>query len=373
MRTTLIPPSGWNEVWRSRQGSGCGRKLLITGAAGQLGQALVRRPAGRAGRWWPPTPMTWTSPTPRWCSGELSRQRPEVVINAAAATRVDDLESDPDRGAPGQRPGTPEPGGGLPAPGSEIDSPVHGLCLRRGQIRALCGVGRHGSPVGLWPEQAPGRRVGAAAVPRPLHRAHGLALRRCPAPISLPLFWPGRADRPGGAEVVHDQRGTPTSALALAPQLLALASTEAFGTYHATCQGETTWYEFAVVILERAGFEERKVRPLPTEISPARPPAGKLILENCLLKLERLDLMPSWEEAWQTGSGNDTGGSYDHGVGDGGGRFHRRQFCPLFPAPAPGMDHHQPGPPHLCWESGKPGGVGGRPRAYPGAHGGYPR
>ena len=33
---------------------------------------------------------------PQLVQGELSRQRPEVVINAAAATRVDDLESDPD-------------------------------------------------------------------------------------------------------------------------------------------------------------------------------------------------------------------------------------------------------------------------------------
>ena len=71
-------------------------KLLITGAAGQLGQALVQA-AGRQGWEVAATDvpdLDITDPQAVW--GELSRQRPEVVINAAAATRVDDLESDPD-------------------------------------------------------------------------------------------------------------------------------------------------------------------------------------------------------------------------------------------------------------------------------------
>jgi dTDP-4-dehydrorhamnose reductase len=99
-------------------------------------------------------------------------------------------------------------------------------------------------------------------------------------------------------KVVQDQRGTPTSAPALAAQVLALAGTEAFGTYHATCQGETTWYEFALLILERAGLTV-KVRPCTTEEfpRPARRPANS-VLENRLLKLEGLDLMPSWQEAY---------------------------------------------------------------------------
>ena len=78
-----------------REGSVAGR-LLITGAAGQLGQALVQE-AGRQG--WEAAAtdahnLDITDPEAVW--DELSRRRPEVVINAAAATRVDDLESDPD-------------------------------------------------------------------------------------------------------------------------------------------------------------------------------------------------------------------------------------------------------------------------------------
>jgi dTDP-4-dehydrorhamnose reductase len=61
-----------------------------------LGQALVQE-AGRQG--WEAAAtdahnLDITDAGAVW--RELSRQRPEVVINAAAATRVDDLESDPD-------------------------------------------------------------------------------------------------------------------------------------------------------------------------------------------------------------------------------------------------------------------------------------
>jgi dTDP-4-dehydrorhamnose reductase len=98
--------------------------------------------------------------------------------------------------------------------------------------------------------------------------------------------------------VVHDQRGTPTSTLALAPQLLALAQTQAFGTYHATCQGETTWFEFARYILNKAGLET-PVRPCTTAEYPlpARRPANS-VLENLMLRLQGLDLMPPWQEAY---------------------------------------------------------------------------
>ena len=94
-----------------------------------------------------------------------------------------------------------------------------------------------------------------------------------------------RARTGQGLQVVADQRGTPTSALALAPQLLALAETEAFGTYHATCRGEATWYEFALHILGRAGLAV-PVTPCATAEypRPACRPANS-VLENRMLRL----------------------------------------------------------------------------------------
>ncbi|MFZ0214556.1 MAG: dTDP-4-dehydrorhamnose reductase, partial [Candidatus Dormiibacterota bacterium] len=55
--------------------------------------------------------------------------------------------------------------------------------------------------------------------------------------------------------VVDDQVMTPTPTFDLARQLSALADHEAFGTYHATCQGECSWYEFAGEIFRLAGLQ----------------------------------------------------------------------------------------------------------------------
>ena len=71
-------------------------KLLITGAAGQLGQAL-RREAGIRG--WETAAMDVEEldiTDPQAILRQVRRHRPEVVVNAAAATRVDDLETDQD-------------------------------------------------------------------------------------------------------------------------------------------------------------------------------------------------------------------------------------------------------------------------------------
>jgi dTDP-4-dehydrorhamnose reductase len=102
-----------------------------------------------------------------------------------------------------------------------------------------------------------------------------------------------------GLKVVNDQRGTPTSAQALAPQLLELAKTEAFGTYHATCQGETTWYDFAHLIIETAGLKT-PIEPCSTaEFPRPAPRPANSVLTNRLLQLHGLDCMPSWETAYQ--------------------------------------------------------------------------
>ena len=71
-------------------------KLLIAGADGQLGQALMRE-ATRRGLEAVATDVAQMDITdPEAVRRYLARHRPEVVVNAAAATRVDDLEADPD-------------------------------------------------------------------------------------------------------------------------------------------------------------------------------------------------------------------------------------------------------------------------------------
>lgn len=98
-------------------------------------------------------------------------------------------------------------------------------------------------------------------------------------------------------KVVNDQVGTPTSTVDLARCILALIQTEHYGIYHGTCEGECTWYDFARRILSLKGID-RKVKPISTEELnlPAKRPAYS-VLENFMLEMIGLNNFRHWEEA----------------------------------------------------------------------------
>jgi dTDP-4-dehydrorhamnose reductase len=97
--------------------------------------------------------------------------------------------------------------------------------------------------------------------------------------------------------VVNDQRGTPSCATDLAREIVQIMTTELYGTYHCTSQGECTWYDFAVEIFRCANLEV-KIRPVSTEEypRPAKRPKNS-VLDNYLLRLQGLDIMPDWRDA----------------------------------------------------------------------------
>lgn len=97
--------------------------------------------------------------------------------------------------------------------------------------------------------------------------------------------------------VVNDQTGTPTSADELAKMILAVMHSDYYGTYHGTCEGEATWYEFACEIF-RLAKEQVKVVPITTEEFPtaaSRPLYS--VLENKRLKELFPFRMKGWKEA----------------------------------------------------------------------------
>lgn len=92
-------------------------------------------------------------------------------------------------------------------------------------------------------------------------------------------------------------RMAPTATVPLAENMHSLLQTNEFGLYHMSCQGETTWYEFARAILERVG-SNTKVTRVPNDFFPTpfkRPESTYLI--NAALQARGLDQMPHWEEA----------------------------------------------------------------------------
>ena len=99
-------------------------------------------------------------------------------------------------------------------------------------------------------------------------------------------------------KVVNDQHGNPTSALAVARNLKNIIDRpELTGIFHMTCEGEATWYEFALEIFRLAG-KEQKVQPCTTDEFP-RPAPRPLNsrLEKKRLRLENLPSMPDWHDA----------------------------------------------------------------------------
>ena len=110
------------------------------------------------------------------------------------------------------------------------------------------------------------------------------------------------SDNHDEVSVVMDQLGTPTSALELARMIHALESTELYGIYHATCEGDTNWAAFAETIFKKAG-KNTKVNYVTSaqykEMNPksANRPAYS-ILENAALKRRLPSFsMAMWEDA----------------------------------------------------------------------------
>ena len=98
-------------------------------------------------------------------------------------------------------------------------------------------------------------------------------------------------------KVVSDQHGNPTSTTAVARQLRnILAKPELVGTFHLTCEGEATWFEFAQEIFRLAG-KTQAVSPCTTDEfpRPAPRPANSALAKTVLAKLGFA--MPRWQDA----------------------------------------------------------------------------
>ncbi len=112
----------------------------------------------------------------------------------------------------------------------------------------------------------------------------------------------------GACRVVCDQRGNPTNAADLAHHLLKLATSEEYGIYHGTGNGECSWYEFTQEIIALSGIDAT-VSPCTTEEfpSPAKRPAYSS-LDNLMFRSTVGDEFRPWKEAlasfFQNGGGN---------------------------------------------------------------------
>ena len=79
----------------------------------------------------------------------------------------------------------------------------------------------------------------------------------------------------GELAFVDDQRGCPSFTADLAVGIRRLAAARVPGLFHMTNQGAVSWYEFVRSVLESAGHDPAKVRPIKTDELDPPPPAPR--------------------------------------------------------------------------------------------------
>lgn len=103
------------------------------------------------------------------------------------------------------------------------------------------------------------------------------------------------ASRPA-LDVVNDQRGCPTYSVDLARALMGLCRRQARGIVHTTNAGECSWFEFAREIVKGAGLPT-EVRPVSSQqmARPAPRPAYSVLSSRSLQQYGVS--LPSWQDA----------------------------------------------------------------------------
>ena len=209
----------------------------------------------------------------------LRRHRPDVVVNCAAWTAVDDAET---YVADAMRVNADGPANLAAA------CLVDGIKLVQISTDYVFG-GRATRPYAEYDEPAPasaygrsklaGERAvvaqlgGSSYVVRTawLYGAHGPNFVR--AMIRLAREKPS-------VDVVDDQRGQPTWTVDVAEQIISLVDSGApGGVYHATSSGDTTWYGFACEIFRLLGADPARVRATTSSafVRPAPRPAYSVL------------------------------------------------------------------------------------------------
>lgn len=99
--------------------------------------------------------------------------------------------------------------------------------------------------------------------------------------------------------VVDDQRGQPTYARDLAGQIVAMIEAHPqAGTFHGTNSGETTWYQFAREIFRLAGADPERVLPTTSaEFALPAPRPSYSVLGHARWAEQGMTPMRDWREA----------------------------------------------------------------------------
>jgi dTDP-4-dehydrorhamnose reductase len=272
-------------------------RMLVTGAGGQLGSDLVTV-CEQAGDEVIAADHATLDVTDRDAVlGTILSTRPDVIVHAAAWTAVDACEGDPARAY------------------------LHNALAVRWVAEAARRADAHlvhistdyvfdgdqDEPYVEWDEPAPRSAYGRSKL-----AGEREALIGAPGATVVRTSWVCGEHgnnmvktvlRLAGAypelSFVDDQRGHPTFTADLAPMLRRLALDRRPGLHHVTNQGAVSWFEFAAAVLEAAGDDPSRVKPIATaDLHPPRPaprPANS-VLDNAVLRGAGIALLGDFRE-----------------------------------------------------------------------------
>jgi dTDP-4-dehydrorhamnose reductase len=270
-------------------------RILVTGAAGMLGRAVVACAAKGhdvVGVDLADGDLTDPATAPAF----LAAHRPDHVIHCAAYTAVDRAESEPDLA--------------LRVNGDATRHLADG-CRARGVPLAYVSTdyvfaGRDPAGYGEEDPREPINRYGVSKargeeVVEDLAGAWQIVRTSWlfgDGPVNFVRTIRRLLRERDTIDVVADQRGSPTYADDLAALLVWLAGSGLRGRFHGTNAGVTTWYDFAREIARASGQDPARIRPCATADypTPARRPACS-ILRDTHLAIAGAPPRPPWQDA----------------------------------------------------------------------------
>ncbi|WP_295692216.1 dTDP-4-dehydrorhamnose reductase [Lapillicoccus sp.] len=270
-------------------------KILVTGGAGMLGHDLdaTLTAAGHEVTLAPRSALDVTS-LPA-CDGAVHGH--DVVVNAAAWTKVDDAETHEAAAFDVNATGAANLALASRRAGARL------VQVSTDYVFAGDATSPYAEDSPLAPRSAYGRTKAAGE----------WAVRSiCPDSYLVRTAWLYGAHGPNfvatmarlAAErdtvsVVDDQRGQPTWTHDLAAAITVLIGSDApFGTYHGTSTGEATWFDLARGVFEVLGLDPARVLPTTTDAfpRPAPRPAYSVLGHDSWAAVDG-GLLPDWRES----------------------------------------------------------------------------
>ena len=276
-------------------------RVFVTGAQGQLARCLAQRTAPGLDILCVGRPGFDLLDRDSAISAVLAA-KPDIVVNAAAYTAVDQAESEPDLALAVNRDGA----GAMAQAASLLGAPVIQIStdyvfsgakpepyVEDDKTGPLCVYGQ---------SKLEGEIAVRAANPR--HAIVRTSWVYSPFGANFVKTMLRLAGERDALNVVDDQFGCPTSAGDLADVVLAigralLAVPGLAGTFHAAGQGDTSWFGFAqeiFAVASRAGLRAPALSPIPTSAypTPARRPMNSR-LSCARLGREIGCALPPWQ------------------------------------------------------------------------------